>query len=62
MPVSGIFPYIGADPVTDFLKPLGVLDEQGYMLVDESMELVPLALRGRRCMPKSAAAGGNRCQ
>lgn len=43
MPVSGIFPYIGADPVTDFLKPLGVLDEQGYMLVDESMETsVPL--------------------
>ena len=43
LPVSGIFPYIGADPVTDFLKPLGVLDEQGYMLVDESMETsVPL--------------------
>ena len=43
LPVSGIFPYIGADPVTDFLKPLGVLDEHGYMIVNESMETsVPL--------------------
>lgn len=41
--VSGIFPYIGADPVTDFLKPLHVLDEHGYMLVNDSMETkVPL--------------------
>ena len=31
--VSGIFPYIGADPVTGFLKSLDILDQQGYMLV-----------------------------
>lgn len=36
--VSGIFPYIGSDPVTDFLNPLDVLDEQGYILVNTSME------------------------
>lgn len=36
--VSGIFPYIGSDPVTDFLKPLDILDEQGYLLVNASME------------------------
>lgn len=41
--VSGIFPYIGADPATDFLKSLNVLDEKGYMLVNESMETrIPL--------------------
>lgn len=36
--VSGIFPYIGADPVTGFLKSLDVLDQQGYMVVNSSME------------------------
>ena len=43
LPVSGIFPYIGADPVTGFLKNLPVLDEQGYMIVNSNMETsVPL--------------------
>ena len=36
--ISGIFPYIGAEPVTDFLKPLNVLDEHGYILVNDTME------------------------
>ena len=41
--VSGIFPYIGADPVTGFLKSLDVLDQQGYMIVNSSMETkIPL--------------------
>lgn len=41
--ISGIFPYIGAEPVTDFLKPLNVLDEHGYILVNDTMETkVPL--------------------
>lgn len=41
--VSGIFPYIGADPVTGFLKSLDVLDQLGYMVVNSSMETkVPL--------------------
>ncbi len=43
LPVYGIFPYIGADPVTDFLQGLNVLDENGYLLVNEHMETsVPL--------------------
>ena len=35
---AGIFPYIGADPATGFLKDLGVLNEAGYMVVNENME------------------------
>lgn len=44
--VSGIFPYIGADPCTDFLEGLGVLDEYGYVLVNERMETVVKGLYG----------------
>ena len=35
---EGIFPYIGADPSTGFLKDLGILNPQGYVVVNESME------------------------
>lgn len=43
LPVSGIFPYIGADPVTGFLKHLNILNPQGYMIVNASMETkIPL--------------------
>lgn len=34
----GIFPYIGLDPATGFLAGLPVLDERGYMVVDENCE------------------------
>lgn len=34
----GIFPYIGLDPATSFLKELDVLDKNGYMEVDENCE------------------------
>lgn len=34
----GVFPYIGLDPATSFLEGLDVLDERGYMLVDENCE------------------------
>jgi len=34
---SGIFPYIGADPATGFLKNLDVLDPKGYVIVDKNM-------------------------
>lgn len=34
----GIFPYIGLDPVTSFLEGLPVMDDRGYMLVDENCE------------------------
>ncbi len=36
--VKGIFPYIGADPITSFLEGLDVLDTHGYMVVNEHME------------------------
>ena len=36
--VQGIFPFIGLDPVTDFVKNLGITDDQGYIKVDENME------------------------
>lgn len=35
---SCLFPYIGSDPATAYLKNLGVLDDQGYSLVNEKME------------------------
>lgn len=36
--VKGIFPYIGAVPVTAFLKDLNVLNDHGYMIVNDHME------------------------
>lgn len=37
MAVDGIFPYIGADPNTQFAKSLGILNEAGYVIVDAHM-------------------------
>ncbi|WP_338991841.1 thioredoxin-disulfide reductase [Spiroplasma endosymbiont of Seladonia tumulorum] len=34
LPVSAIFPYIGAIPISDFAKNLGVLNEEGYFIVN----------------------------
>ena len=34
----GIFPYIGLTPATQCLEGLDVLDERGYILVDENCE------------------------
>ena len=34
---SGIFPYIGADPCTEMLEGLDVLDAHGYLLVKDDM-------------------------
>ena len=34
---DGIFPYIGADPITSIIKHLPVLDKEGYILVDDHM-------------------------
>ena len=36
--VEIVFPFIGFEPKTDFVKHLGILDEQGYVLVDENMK------------------------
>lgn len=38
IPCSGLFPYIGADPETKFLDGLDILDDKGYVLVNEKME------------------------
>ncbi len=35
---KAIFPFVGLDPVTDFVKDLGITDENGYILTDENME------------------------
>lgn len=35
---DGIFEYIGLLPVTDFVKDLGILNQQGYIEVNEHME------------------------
>lgn len=35
---SCIFPYIGADPVTNFIQAFDVLDENGFILVNQNME------------------------
>lgn len=36
--VAAIFPFIGLDPVTDFVKDLGIVNDHGYIDVDENME------------------------
>lgn len=35
---QGLFPYIGANPVTAYLNDLGVLNEEGYIIVDKNCE------------------------
>lgn len=35
---DGVFPFIGSTPVTGFAKDLGILDESGYVVVNEFME------------------------
>ena len=35
---SAVFPYVGQDPLTGCVKDLGILNEQGYVLVDENRE------------------------
>ena len=35
---NGIFPFIGLDPITEFVKDFGILDEKGYIVVDENQQ------------------------
>ena len=35
---NGIFPFIGLDPISDFAKSLGIVNENGYIEVDENQE------------------------
>ncbi|MDR1794709.1 MAG: FAD-dependent oxidoreductase [Erysipelotrichaceae bacterium] len=39
---DGVFPYIGADPVSGYFASLGICDKEGYLLCDEYMR-TPLA-------------------
>lgn len=34
---KGVFPYIGADPVTDFCRQLGITNAKGYLVVNNDM-------------------------
>lgn len=36
--VQGIFPFIGLDPISDFVKDLGIVNERGYIEVDENQQ------------------------
>ncbi|AWX69300.1 NAD(P)/FAD-dependent oxidoreductase [[Mycoplasma] anseris] len=38
MQMNGLFPYIGFKPNTAFLKELGILDQYGFIIVDQNME------------------------
>lgn len=42
----GIFPYIGADPATDFVKELGITDKQGYLTVKDDMSTAVSGIYG----------------
>ncbi len=37
---QGIFPFIGLDPITEFVKDLGIVNEKGYIEVDENQETI----------------------
>jgi thioredoxin reductase (NADPH) len=53
LPCQGIFPYIGSVPETEFVKDLGVLDEKGYLLVNDKMETsVPGLYGAGDCLAK----------
>lgn len=34
---NAIFPFVGADPVSDFVSHLGICDEKGYIITDDAM-------------------------
>lgn len=36
--VKAIFPFVGLDPITEFVKPLGITDANGYIETNETME------------------------
>ena len=36
--VKGVFPFVGLDPITDFVKDLGITDERGFIITNELME------------------------
>lgn len=36
--VKGVFPFVGLDPITEFVKDLDICDENGYIITNELME------------------------
>jgi thioredoxin reductase (NADPH) len=51
---DGIFEYIGLSPLTDFVKDLGVLNEYGYVVVNENMETsIPGVYAAGDCIVKN---------
>ncbi|WP_455682764.1 thioredoxin-disulfide reductase [Thomasclavelia sp.] len=36
--VKAVFPFVGLDPITEFVKDLEITDEHGYILTDETMQ------------------------
>lgn len=36
--VKAVFPFIGLDPITEFVKDLGITDDHGYIITDETMQ------------------------
>lgn len=36
--VKAVFPFVGLDPITEFVKDLGIVDEGGYIVTDETMK------------------------
>ena len=36
--VKGVFPFVGLDPITNFVSDLGICDEHGYIITDETMK------------------------
>lgn len=38
IPCKAVFPFVGMDPVSHFASDLGILDERGYVLTDETMK------------------------
>lgn len=36
--VKGVFPFVGLDPITSFVSDLGICDEHGYIITDETMK------------------------
>lgn len=53
IPCNGIFPYMGADPVTGFVDP-SILDEKGYIKVKEDMSTdIPGIYAAGDCITKN---------
>lgn len=54
VPCSGLFPYIGATPETEFVQNLGITDDKGYIKVDLDMKTeIPGLFAAGDCIDKT---------